>query len=290
VNSITRSPRGARAVISTPAQETAGKLAPLRDKTLAVRAAPANPEQSSGSALTIDDQRSHFDGIVFGELAEARWMAGSDFHHRTNRNQDAVPAETANAQTFVPVAIVYRGREISLYRNGALLSPPVTGHTDFVPPASRPQLQRIAGLPGESAEIRVVISRAEAARKMFGFVLFADGKGGGLPVMLLPETGRLRVGKVEAPFAVSALPPGEDVELRIFVDKYLVEVFANDRQALLTAQLEHAGQRGLEAFSVGAPTTLKRVDIWPLSPVFATGGENRKFSAGFRGPNMAQPL
>jgi sucrose-6-phosphate hydrolase SacC (GH32 family) len=143
---------------------------------------------------------------------------------------------------------------------------PVTGHTDRVPPSAAPQLQRIAELPGDSVEIRVTIPRAEAARKMFGLVLFADGKGGGLPIMLLPETGMLRVGTAEAPFAVAGLPAGEDVELRIFVDKYLVEVFANDRQAVLAAHLEQAGKRGLDAFTVGAPTTFKRVDIWPLKP------------------------
>jgi sucrose-6-phosphate hydrolase SacC (GH32 family) len=39
----------------------------------------------------------------------------------------------------------------------------------------------------------------------------------------------LRVGTAESPFAVADSPEGENVELRIFIDKYLVEVFANDR-------------------------------------------------------------
>ncbi len=84
--------------------------------------------------------------------------------------------------------------------------------------------------------------------------------------MLRPETGTLRVGTTEAPFAVASLPDGEDVELRIFVDRYLVEVFANDRQAILAAYFPPAEQLGVDAFTVGAPTTLGRVDIWPLRP------------------------
>ena len=32
----------------------------------------------AGSALTIDDGQSHFDGIVFAELAPRKWMPGSD--------------------------------------------------------------------------------------------------------------------------------------------------------------------------------------------------------------------
>lgn len=149
------------------------------------------------------------------------------------------------------------------------LAHPVTGHGDRVPPAATPPLQRIAELPGDAVEIRVTVAREEAARKLFGLVLFADGAGGGLPIFLRPETGTLRVGDTEAPFAAADLPAGEDVELRVFVDKYLVEVFANDRQAVLAAHLDHAGKRGLDAFTVGAATTLKRVDIWPLRPTNA---------------------
>ena len=39
----------------------------LKDKTLVVWAAPANLTQSGGSALLIDDRKSHFDGVVYGE-------------------------------------------------------------------------------------------------------------------------------------------------------------------------------------------------------------------------------
>ena len=88
------------------------------DKTLVVWASPANLTQRGGSALTIDDRKSHFDAIVFGEIAPSRWMAGSDFYRRTMREQDAVPAETVGADTVVQIAIVYRGNEVTLYRNG----------------------------------------------------------------------------------------------------------------------------------------------------------------------------
>ncbi len=91
---------------------------PLVDKTLVVWAAPANLTQRGGSALTVDDQYSHFDGIVFGELASARWMAGSEFFTRTQRDQADYPEETADSGTFVQMAIVYKGRQITLYRNG----------------------------------------------------------------------------------------------------------------------------------------------------------------------------
>lgn len=146
------------------------------------------------------------------------------------------------------------------------LADAITGFGSRVPPTAAPQLQRIAELPGDSVEVRITIAREEAARKLLGFTLFSDGKGDGLPILLRPETGTLRVGSGEAPFAVANLPAGEDVELRFFIDKYLVEVFANGRQAVVAAHPEHADRRAMDAFTVGAPTTLKKVEIWKLKP------------------------
>ena len=109
----------------------------LQDKTLVVWAAPANLTQQAGSALTIDDGQSHFDGIVFGEIAPRKWMAGSDGFSRTWKNQKDWPDETADKRTFVQIAIVYRGREATIYRNGqpyaryAMPAPP----REFGPPA-----------------------------------------------------------------------------------------------------------------------------------------------------------
>jgi len=165
------------------------------------------------------------------------------------------PLRELEAQRFDPVALT-----------DVTIATPITGHRDQVPPSSTPALQRIAELDGDACEIRIVVPREQAARKLFGFTLFADDHSGGLPIMLRPENGTLRVGTTEAPFAVADLPAGEDVELRIFVDKYLVEVFANDRQALLAAHLDYTGKPGLDAFTVGAPTTLKSLEIWKLRP------------------------
>ena len=149
---------------------------------------------------------------------------------------------------------------------GVTIANPVTGHVADVPPAEAPALQRIAGLDGDACEIRLVISRQEALRKLFGFVLFVGAAGRGLPLMLRPETGTLRLGSTDAPFAVADLPQDENLELRVFVDKYLVEVFANSRQAMLAAHMDYAGKSGLHAFTVGAPTSIKSLEIWKLKP------------------------
>lgn len=89
---------------------------PLQDKTLVAWVAPANLTQRGGSVLTIDDGKKHFDGVVFGEIAPAKWMAGSDYYRRTEKKQDEWPAETGTAP--VQIAIVYHGNEVTTYRDG----------------------------------------------------------------------------------------------------------------------------------------------------------------------------
>ena len=70
------------------------KVEKLKAKTLEAWVMLDNLTQRGGSVLTLEDSQSHFDGIVFGELAPGRWMAGSDFLRRTRRDQDSVTPES----------------------------------------------------------------------------------------------------------------------------------------------------------------------------------------------------
>ena len=169
-------------------------------------------------------------------------------------------------------------RELSLHDDGSLrIEPlreleslrydPVTRHDVVVKTTTT-----IAAPEGDAFEVRVTVDRAEAERRRFGVLLFADDDHEGLPVLLRPESGTICVGATEAPFAVADLPQGEDLELRIFVDKYLVEVFVNGRQAALTVFTAYRdGGSELRAYLFGRrprtpPLTLRTVEIWKLKP------------------------
>ena len=65
--------------------------------------------------------------------------------------------------------------------------------------------------------------------------------------------------------AVADLPEDENVELRIFIDKYLVEVFANERQALIAAHMGYQAANGMRAYTYGGPTTIREVEIRTLA-------------------------
>ena len=90
----------------------------IADKTLVAWVAPADLTQRGGSVLTIEKSGGVFDAIVLGELAASKWMAGSNGFSRTLKEQADWPAETADSQTLVQIAVVYRDKQITIYRDG----------------------------------------------------------------------------------------------------------------------------------------------------------------------------
>lgn len=127
-------------------------------------------------------------------------------------------------------------------------------------------LSKITDLEGDAFEIKATISREQATNKRLGLYLFSDDKESGFPVIVNPVSKSIRVGTVEAPFFVDDLPSGEDLELRIFIDKYLIEVFANDRQAVVGAHMDYQTNKGLYGYTYGASTTIKEIKIWKIKP------------------------
>lgn len=116
-------PLAVLACVALPSATAAGPAAasdpPLKDKTLVVWVSPANLTQTGGSALTVNHTTiDRFDAIVFAELAPRVWMPGSNGYSRTEKAQADWPKETATPDQFVQIAIVYRGRQITMYRNG----------------------------------------------------------------------------------------------------------------------------------------------------------------------------
>ena len=69
----------------------------------------------------------------------------------------------------------------------------------------------------------------------------------------------------EAPFE---LPAGEPLELRIFLDRSVLEVFANRRQCVTHRNYPARDDSlGIRLFTQGAQIHLQSVDIWDMQPV-----------------------
>jgi beta-fructofuranosidase len=66
------------------------------------------------------------------------------------------------------------------------------------------------------------------------------------------------------------LKPDESLKLRIFVDKSVVEVFANDRQAVMRRVYPTRGDsHGIVLFSHGGVTEVKSIEAWAMAPANA---------------------
>jgi len=117
---------------------------------------------------------------------------------------------------------------------------------------------------GNTLEMRVTFK--SPAAKELGLDVLCDKDGdNGVRIAYVPESRILKVGPVNAPFA---LKPGEDLTLRVFIDKNLVEVFANDRQAAVTAGKYAPDNRGVGIFSKGADTVVKEFRSWKMQSIY----------------------
>jgi beta-fructofuranosidase len=109
---------GMACVLAAPALAATDEVG-LADKALIVWVAPANLTQRGGSALAVNDTTiDRFDAVVLGEVERAVWMPGSNTYHRTHKDQSDWPRETASRDAFVQMAIVYEGKQVTIYRNG----------------------------------------------------------------------------------------------------------------------------------------------------------------------------
>ena len=90
----------------------------LRDKTLVAWVRLADLVQTGSGVLAIQDG-DEFDAITFGERAAGRWMAGSHEFSRTQSpaEQQSLAQETATPDQSLQVAVVYRGKQIEIWRD-----------------------------------------------------------------------------------------------------------------------------------------------------------------------------
>ena len=117
----------------------------------------------------------------------------------------------------------------------------------------------------DAVELKVQFEPTRA--KEFGIDVLCDKAGeNGMRIAVMPASKTLRIGTVNAPFE---LKEGEGLTLRVFIDKNLVEVFANDRQAAATA-LKDAPPKNTTArlFAVGGSVKAKTVSVWKMKSIY----------------------
>jgi len=119
-------------------------------------------------------------------------------------------------------------------------------------------------MSGDTLELKVEIKLPRA--KEFGVDVFCDENGeNGLRIAVVAESKKLRIGTVNAPFQ---LKQGEDMTLRVFIDKNLVEIFANNRQAMAFAHKRTHALANTRLFSNGSDLQVKKVTAWKMKSIY----------------------
>ncbi len=160
-------------------------------------------------------------------------------------------------------------RELSLPSDGVLRIKPLRELESL---RTEPHVQRnisLAGVQlleghiGDARELQIMFG--PSAPNEFGLDVHCDSKGqSGLPIRVNRLAKTLRIGTVTAPFE---LKPGEETTLRVFIDKNMVEVFANDRQAIVAAHPYSKNALGVQLVSEG-PAMVTEAKSWRLKSIY----------------------
>jgi len=115
---------------------------------------------------------------------------------------------------------------------------------------------------GDTIELNVTIATTDAEE--YGVRVFCDKDGKGFDIAVKPGEKSLAMGNINPPFE---LKKGEDLNLRVFLDKRLVEIFANDRQAAVYFEKHNKENVGISLFSKGGDIKAK-VTGWKMKSIY----------------------
>lgn len=138
----------------------------------------------------------------------------------------------------------------------------------------------LPGAKGNAIEIRAVVEVQKATQIGLRVLRSPDGAEETV-VSFYPSTNTLSLdtsrsslrpeAHLRAPeTGILALKEGEPLELRIFIDRSVIEVFANGRQALVTRMYpERADSTGIQLFTRGAEAQVRSMDVWQMQDIWA---------------------
>jgi beta-fructofuranosidase len=194
------------------------------------------------------------------------WVNGMQ---KTNRAKNF---NTLMNKSFFQQGIQSLPRELSLPADGILRIKPIRELEQLRADKSesknltvtRDTTLLLPEISGDSLELEVVMSAPSA--QAFGINLLCDAKGeNGFTIASGAGSTNLTVGYIQPPFT---LKEGEDLTLRIFIDKSMIEVFANERQAAV-AWHEYAPENlQVSLFAKGGDLLVKKVTAWKMKSAY----------------------
>ena len=129
--------------------------------------------------------------------------------------------------------------------------------------ASRSGLEPYAG-GGDVAGVAPACGRQVGERKRRPARRVKDGSGG-FSISSGKTKETLTVDYIDPPFK---LKEGEDLTLRIFIDKSMIEVFANDRQAAVAWHEYDPNNLHVSLFTKGGDLKVEAVTSWKMNSIY----------------------
>ena len=122
----------------------------------------------------------------------------------------------------------------------------------------------LKGISGDTMELEIVLDAPTADEFGVGVLCDKDGNKG-FAIASGKGSKTLTVDYINPPFE---LQEGEDLTLRIFIDKNLIEVFANDRQAAVGWHDYDPEDIHVSLFSKGGVLKVKSISAWQMKPIY----------------------
>ena len=120
----------------------------------------------------------------------------------------------------------------------------------------------ITFIPGEARQFGVKVCMSEDGREET--VIYYDMEDHKLKVDL-GKSG-LEYGPKIIEEAPLELEENEPLVLRVYIDRSIVEVFANDKQAISRRIYPSLGGRGVSLFTAGGNVSVKNMKLWEMTP------------------------
>ena len=123
--------------------------------------------------------------------------------------------------------------------------------------------------PGDAHEVGLNVLQSPDAEETTRISFFPKGRpwGGSAHLQIDGSSSSIRTDLISRPpeLAPFDLGEGEPINLRIFVDRSIIEVFANDRQCLtLRAYPDRDDSVGVSFFSRGGTAKFTRIESWQM--------------------------
>jgi sucrose-6-phosphate hydrolase SacC (GH32 family) len=117
---------------------------------------------------------------------------------------------------------------------------------------------------GDAVELQVKFKAPLPAE--FGINMLGDNSGNDeLSITYGAGQNELTIAKIKPPFE---LKDGEDLTLRIFIDKNLVEVFANDRQAAVVSHAAIRENPNIRIFTKDMDLIVNEIQAWNMKSIY----------------------